>query len=312
MYRKIITTEEIESSSFGSPPVCQLTLTAEETDSVTLILDRQQYSMLNSRFSRQYLALCKEERMYEQIDAAPNCRQLENLVRKYSLCDVCDFSDINLYGVKRALKVLVRVLYRYPKLRSKLCYIGSPNGYFSKMDSLAWGDKDVLKDFGLQYICQSDIAIKLGRMMKVIARNAVTSSNDYVAMAVNAFGLFDAVLLDQNDYEGYAYIQLVSRLRQDVASGFAPEGCHTPEAIVYHELGHMLDYMCDISESRELLSYVRTLSSRDVENGLSRYAATSTRELIAEAFAEYMCNDTPRSIARKIGSIVEREYAGFK
>lgn len=309
MYTKIITKEGIESNPFGSPPVCEYTLCAEETEPVTLFLDRQQYSMLNSRCSRQYLMLCKEDRMHEQIDAAANCQQLENLVRRYSICDVCDFSDINLYGVKRALKVLVKALYRYPKLRSKLCYIGSPNGYLSQMDNLAWGDHSVLKDFGLQYICQTDIAIKLGRMMKVVARGAMSKSDDYVAMAVNAFGLFDAVLLDQNDYEGYAYIKLASNLRHSVASGFSPEGCHNPESIVYHELGHMLDYLCKISESRELISYVSTLSSHDVEKGLSRYATTSTQELIAEAFSEYMCNDTPRSIARKIGSIIEREYA---
>ena len=143
MYTKIITNEGIESNPW-SPTVCEYTLCSDGTEPVTLLLDRQQYSMLNSRCSRQYLALCKEDRMYEQIDAAANCQQLENLVRRYSICDVCDFSDINLYGVKRALKVLVRVLYRYPKLRSKLCYIGSPNKYLSKMDNLARGEESVL------------------------------------------------------------------------------------------------------------------------------------------------------------------------
>ena len=129
-----------------------------------------------------------------------------------------------------------------------------------------------------------------------------------IFLAIFAFGMFDAVLLDENDYDGYSYIALISSLRRDAASGFHPKGCATPESVVYHELGHLIDYLCNLSEKFSLRDFVSRLSIYDVQLGLSQYATTSTQELIAEAFAECMCNESPRPIAAQIGRIIDFEY----
>ena len=307
MERKITFNDQIELNSFGGA-ACRLTLTSPDCTPVTLVLDKQQNSLLQNRLVRQYLVLISEARIIDMIDKAPKYQELENIARKYSLCDVCDFSDINVYGAKRALKVIVNTLYRYPKLRGKFCYIGSPDGYLRQMERLAAGDMQVLRDFGLQYICEKNISLKLGKMMQHVARSVMEGDRTYIAMAVSAFGLFDAILLDSEDYEGYAYIKLVSDLKQDMLAGFHPEGCYTPESVMYHEIGHLIDYLCGLSENPRVKSYVSTLTRYDVEHGVSQYATTSTAELIAEAFAEYMCNPTPRPIARKIGQLIESEY----
>lgn len=308
MERKIVFNDEIEINSFGGV-ACRLTLTSPDCSPVTLVMDRQQNTLLQNRFVRQYLVLISESRLIDMIDKAPNYSELERVARKYSLCDVCDFSDINIYGAKRALKVIVNTLYRYPKLRGKFCYIGSPEGYLRQMERLAAGDMQILRDFGLQYICEKSISHKLGEMMRHVARSVLEGDRTYIAMAVSAFGLFDAILLDSEDYEGYAYIKLVSDLKQDMLAGFHPQGCYTPESVIYHEIGHLIDYLCGLSENPRLLSFVRPLTQRDVERGLSRYATTSTAELVAEAFAEYICNPTPRPIAAKIGQLIESEYS---
>lgn len=274
-----------------------------------LLLTVQQMKLLNARFSRSYLKRCRAERIIDAIENASNYRQLEEIARSYSLCDACDFADINIYGLKRVLKVVVNVLYRYPKLRSKMCYLGSPRGYNAAMERMMRGDTSVLHDFALQYICEESVARRLGVLMRNLIGSMLSHSESYIAMAIFAFGMFDAVLLDENDYEGYAYIQLVSSLRRDAASGFHPQGCWSPESVVYHELGHLIDYLCCLSEKFSLVDYVRTLSAYDVRAGLSQYATTSTQELIAEAFAEYMCNDSPRPIAQRIGQIMDAEYA---
>ena len=307
MQRKIVFNDEIELNPFGDVG-CRLTLNSTEGGSVTLVLDRHQYSLLNKRFVRQFLVLCSETRLVEMIDKASKYQELESIAKKYSLCDSCDFSDINIYGAKRALKVFVRILYKYPKLRGKFCYIGSPIGYQKKMERLASGDVEILKEFGLQYICEEKISLQLGVLMSKLAKSIVDGDDSYIAMAVSAYGLFDAVLLDSQDYEGYAYIKLVSDLKHNMIHGFSPRGCYTPESVIYHEIGHLIDYLCNLSENPRLLSYVRTLSEREVRQGLSEYATTSTAELIAEAFAEYMCNPTPREIATRIGRMIESEY----
>ena len=301
--------EFVQFHPLGADTVCNFTLTAEGTKPVVLSLNKQQYTLLHNRLVRQYLVLCNETRMCDMIESAPNYQELERIAKKYSLCDTCDFSDINIYGLKRSLKVVVRILYKYPKLRGKFCYIGSPNGYRKKIEQLAKGNLDILKDFGIQYICQTDIAVQLGRLMRHIAHDILSEKDSYIAMAVYAYGLFDAILLDDNDYEGYAYIKLVSNLKHEAISGFHPHGCHTVESVMYHEIGHLIDYLCKLSENPELLAYVSGLSQHDIATGLSLYATTSTRELIAEGFAEYICNETPRQIARKIGNIIDAEYS---
>ena len=145
-----------------------------------------------------------------------------------------------------------------------------------------------------------------------LAYNAMESvmheHDSYIATAVSMFGLFDAVLLDQNDYEGYAYIKMISALRQSERDGFHPRGCASPESVVYHEIGHMLDYLCNLSQNAEMKAYVASLSSREVLDGVSQYATVSMQELIAEAFAEYTCNPSPRKIARFIGGFIDTEY----
>jgi hypothetical protein len=304
----IIITETIKEQKYGMPPIHRIQLATEDGNAVTLSLTPQQATLLNSRFSREFLVLCSESRFLEMIEKAPNVKALEVLAQKYSLCDICDFSDINFSGIKRMLKVIVHSLYKYPKLRCKFCYIGSPDGYRKKMSRLALGDVQTLKDFGLQYICREDIAIQLGRMMQNYAEQIVGNHEGYIAMALSAFGLFDALLFDQNDFEGYSYIKLVSDLRRSVECGFHPIGCHTPESVAYHEIGHLIDYLCGLSKSPLLLSYTMSLSNDTIVRGLSEYAATSVSELIAEAFAEYMCNESPRIISSRVNEIINREY----
>lgn len=309
MQRKIIVNELAQIHPFGDDVLYDYRLVSEGTDAVVLRLNKQQHSLLEKRVVRQYLVLCNEARLYDMIENAPNYKELENIARKYSLCDTCDFSDINIYGVKRILRVVVRSLYKYPKLRGKLCYIGSPCRYLKKMEQLESGNLDILKDFGIQYICRTDIAVQLGALMRKVASSVLSKQDSYIALAVYAYGLFDAVLLDEQDYEGYAYINLVSNIRRDAASGFHPKGCQSIESVMYHEIGHMLDFLCGLSEKPEMIAYANSLSKFDIAQGLSTYATTSTAEMIAEAFAEYMCSDTPREIAQRIVRIINAEYS---
>lgn len=130
----------------------------------------------------------------------------------------------------------------------------------------------------------------------------------YVATALYAFGLLDAVLLDRHDYNSNAYLDLLVDVQYAEKVGFHPKKCNTPESLIFHELGHLLDNMCGLSENSEFKAYYRTLTNSAIKDGLSEYALTSMDEVIAEAFAEYMCNPTPRPIALKIGQMLDRLY----
>lgn len=286
-----------------------LTLYGDDGNRVTLELNEKQCALIESRSTRRFYVRCAKDKILSEIDSAGNYIILENIAKRYYLCDVCSFGGINLYGIKRALKVIVEVLYKYPKLRSKLCFIGTHHAMERLLVKMEQGDKEILNDFNLQYICSAENAEKLGGIAHSILTRLIDEHKGYVATAMCAFGLLDAVLLDKNDYERYAYLKLISGLRKNEAMGFHPNGCYTPESVVYHELGHLLDDMCGLSESPEFKAYYDTLTTGDIKYGLSEYANESPKEFIAEAFAEFMCNPKIRPIARRVGELLNKAYA---
>lgn len=295
-----------DSANMGE--VFHLTLCGVNDEKVTLELNEKQYTLIESRITRSFYVRCAKDKILSEIDNAGNYAFLENIAKRYYLCDACSFDGINLYGVKRLLKVIVEVLYKYPKLRSKLCFIGTHHAMERLLVKMEQGDKEILNNFNLQYICSTENAEKLGGIAHSILTRLIDEHERYVATAMCAFGLLDAVLLDKNDYEGYAYLEFISGLRKNEAMGFHPKGCHTPESVVYHELGHLLDDMCGLSESPDFKAYYDTLTTGDIKYGLSEYANESPKEFIAEAFAEYMCNPKIRPIARRVGELLNKAY----
>ncbi len=285
-----------------------LTLCGIDNEKVTLELNENQIRLVESRLNRSFYIRCKKEKILREIEDAGNGETLEDIANNYYLCDACSFEGINLYGIKRILKVVVESLYKYPKLRSKLCYIGTHHELEKLLVKMEQGDKEVLNAFNLQYICTEENAKKLGSLIHGILTQLINNHECYVATAMCAFGLFDAILLDKNDFDGYAYLEFIKQLRANESEGFHPKGCHTSESVVYHELGHLLDDMCGLSESAEFKTYYESLTAGDIKYGLSEYASTSPKEFIAEAFAECMCNPKPRPIARKVGELLNKAY----
>ncbi|MBD5092476.1 MAG: hypothetical protein HDT36_03745 [Clostridiales bacterium] len=304
-------TFDITYSSDSSSKGERYSLTLKDVDgrdSVVLELNKEQFSLIESRRMRSFYVRCKKERILQDIDDAANYMELEAIARKYYLCDACAFNDINLYGVKRMLKVIVDVLYKYPKLRSRLCFIGTHHEMEKLIVQMEQGNVDALNKFNLQYICTKENAEKLGGMVHKMLTDVIANHKQYIAMAICAFGLFDAVLLDKNDYNGYAYLKCISQLRQSEAIGFHPKECYTPESVVYHELGHLLDEMCNFSEMKSFKEYHESKSAKEIKKGLSTYALESRREFVAEAFAEFMCNPAPRKIANETCEMLNLAY----
>ena len=290
----------------------RFTLNGVGGETVELELSEQQLKLMLARFDRAFFKRCRKEVILTAIEDAHNTADLEAIAKKYYLCDVCAFADINLYGVKRILKVIVEALYKYPKLRSKLCFIGTHHTLGRMFEQMERGDEDVLKAFNLHYVCNRDNAQKLGHIITNVLNAIIGDHEGYIATAMCAFGLFDALLLDKNDFDGYAYLQVVSDLRANEASGFHPKACNSVEFVVYHELGHLIDDMCGFYRSDQFNRFYSGLTTADIKFGLSGYALESPKEFIAEAFAEYMCNPSPRPIAAKTVELLDAAYHSSK
>jgi hypothetical protein len=107
---------------------------------------------------------------------------------------------------------------------------------------------------------------------------------------------------------GAAPEKLRQSLTDNVANGWHPPGCDTIRSIVDHELGHQLDTLLGLETAPEIRA-LWSQGGNSVRNNVSRYATTNVQEMIAEGWAEYLNNPTPRPWARQIGETIERLYA---
>lgn len=98
----------------------------------------------------------------------------------------------------------------------------------------------------------------------------------------------------------------IKHLQSDVKSGWHPVGCDTVASVFDHEMAHQIDYATGLRTNREMTNLWNSLTKKEIEDGLSKYGATKLPEFIAEGYAEYCNNPTPRPIATRIGQIIEK------
>ena len=108
--------------------------------------------------------------------------------------------------------------------------------------------------------------------------------------------------------------RFLKALSEDVASKFHPEGADTIRSVLDHEIGHQLDNMLDLWDNVEITKLYRSMKPEEMTEALSKYAwdnsnRSETGEFIAEAWSEYLNNPKPRPVAKKVGEIIEEEYA---
>ena len=95
-------------------------------------------------------------------------------------------------------------------------------------------------------------------------------------------------------------------LADDLKRGFHPEGCDTVKSVFDHEVAHQIDHAVGLSKDPEMVKLYKSLTDKEIGEGLSRYAQRSIAEFIAEGYAEYLNNPAPRKIAMQIGEIIEK------
>ena len=289
--------------------IMRIYLRGPHGEEVSVSFDERQVAHYEERAARAFIPRHSSEEIESRLEEAGNIPVLERFAIEENLCDVCSLSGINLYGAKRTLGVVVKVLGRFPGVRRYLSYIGTHQGLEDLLSRLQKGDQEVARRFKLRDILSTEDAVKVASVLRAYLSDLALSREKYTATAMAAYGLFDALLLDAEDYDGYRYLTLNTELRRSAASGFHPQGCYSVESVVYHEFGHFLDDLCKMKSQPAFLSYRRSLTDEEVARGLSKYAMTSAAEFIAEAFAEYMCSPLPRPIAAKVGEMLVERYA---
>lgn len=107
--------------------------------------------------------------------------------------------------------------------------------------------------------------------------------------------------------------RFIKSLEDDVKTKYHPVGCDTIRSVLDHEIGHQLDNLLGISKLPDVQKIYNSRSNIEITDDISKYSWNNKNqnkysEMVAEAWAEYCNNPTPREIAKKIGEMVEDTY----
>ena len=93
---------------------------------------------------------------------------------------------------------------------------------------------------------------------------------------------------------------------------YHPVGCGSVKAIIDHEIGHQIDNLLNISAREDIQKLYESMTTEEMTNNISMYSWRNQnkkgREMVAEAWSEYMNNPEPREVSLKIGKIIEEAY----
>lgn len=272
-------------------------------------MNNEQSDLLNRRKNRKFIMRCLKEYAYEQLESIYSVDQLSSFVRKHGFCDICDFSGLNISAARTIVNCVIAVIYKYPYLRGTMCYVGSKNGYVAMLKKFTRYDPQTLKLLGVQHICDNAMAQSIGQtLLELISEQTESATNNVLAQAISGMGLVDGILLDENDFSTTRFLQIKKNLLECEKSGFYPRGCNSVSSVIYHELGHMVDFLCRASEDDELVMQYKSSTKHEIGNKLSEYAATSVREYVAEGFSEYMSSSAPRTTAKFVVGVMDKCY----
>ncbi len=265
---------------------------------------------MDTRTKRRFVALGPEESLLNRIDKTTTPQEVSQLLVKVGICDCCNFLGANFKTSVMLAKVVVKISCRFPRIRSRFCFVGTKAGYILAMQDICNLNRAVIRQFKVDGICPDKQLISIAGDTLIMIDNTKYNglTSNVLAQAFSIYGLFDALIIDESDFNGLGYMQLCTNLFQNELTRHTPKGCGNPEAVIYHECGHLLDFLCRASDDPWLTTYFTSFTPEQLARELSSYAATDVEEFLAEGFAEYMCNPSPRPVARELYDFLTKKY----
>ncbi|XJZ25960.1 phage minor head protein [Bacillota bacterium Lsc_1132] len=228
-----------------------------------------------------------------------------------------DYSGFDLPLANEVNQAVFTLFQDYPEIED-INFIGT-----TQQRNKKWHDwriklyaKELNEEKGGQFEGRGEMEIeKLIRKYNSVKKPKPVPGNSYAWACNSSWGEYSGISFNQKwakDHETFK--QAVAR---DVSLRWHPEGTEQPVSVLIHEFGHSIDYFLDKIGLRDkyitpITKDVLSLYSVEIEEQLSRYAGTNDREVVAEAFAEYRLNPTPRKWARKIGEAIEKALNEYR
>ncbi len=244
---------------------------------------------------------------------ASNIKEAEDYARTTLSIKNCTFKGMTLEHVNNANKCVTKIYDKFPALKGYIKGFGTAQELNKQIKEVAyklWYDELIQQCPGWSPWCErtakqyaNKCAPKAESIMFARHLKYPTTHKIYEELNEEFRGI-------QFNKEWFKDGSIEEAYLSNVNSNFHPKGT-TAQAVITHELGHALDSLINLNNNEDFLNYYRTLTRKDIENGLSRYANENKKEFIAEAFAEYIESEEPREIANNVGKLIEKAYKDY-
>ncbi len=245
-----------------------------------------------------------ETESLKKVPTFATVRQAEKWV-KGRLADECSFKGCDVDLVQAVVERLNDNLEKYPEAREKLEFVGTIQGRNRNTQK-------GVSDYYFKRYSEAGVPEETAR------KYAEAQAKKYIAKFKASPGTIAEYMHSNAGWKanGITINEKVRRLdilknvvEQNGKSGWFPKMPTDPGSVIDHEMGHLLDDVYKVSESPEFKSLVQGLTREQVAGGLSKYAATSPREFVAEAWAEYTNSPKPRDLAKSLGELIMKRRA---
>jgi len=249
-----------------------------------------------------------DDRVAEAARLAKRTERLDELVEALKILNIADYIRLGkaeIWIIKQAVSAVYRTLKKFPMLRGEINYFGTLTGYINSKEAIFLANN---KSFDAKYLPEfrstTDKTAERIRQM-FLNGNALSVAARYSCGAWS----FNAIVINGNFIREQ---DIAEQLSYNESTGFHPKGCGSVKSLIDHELGHIIDYVCGVSMSKEFTDFLARYTLSDISDKLSTYSASSGNaypfEVVAEAYAEWRNNTQPREIACFIGNLIEKKY----
>ena len=216
-----------------------------------------------------------------------------------------NFDGLDFFIVRDILTTINKAYKRYPLLKDSIAFIYQSEDFNKYENLVRCSDKKYWSKW-------REFTKNSNNIISYYQEEGDKKLSTFVT--VNHFNkqIENMGLVIGSGFKNISYTKLQCMCIEDSISGFKTSHCRYFDSIVWHEIGHMLDYILHITQKEELK---KMLFNVNISKEISKYATTSLYEVVAEAFAEYIkaieANELEDGIVKKIGLLIDREYLRY-
>ena len=208
---------------------------------------------------------------------------------KFGKLDVAIANEMN--------QSMLENIERMPALKGRMSFIGS-----AQENGRLWNTANfnyVLSQAKKFYPDMSEFdQIRIAQRQ---AKKTKTSGNTYAfardknkGKAAEFFKDVDGIAYNEAWGKKASVGKFRAALARDVQSQWHPVGTENLRSVMDHEIGHQIDFMLGLSDNPQIQKLFNE-NRENMSEVLSAYGNKNIAEFIAESWAEYINNPTPRS-----------------